>query len=134
MLPNRPTQTGCDKFLKGISEPRDAGRSIAPILGLFGGSRRKIRMRRPRFALLREASKAPQMDAQECVEMQHDNQAVELIIADIVADKCKTAAAIRNALLGAQLRSTPDSSFAANGFALPGKNEVAVPLFHNDSR
>jgi hypothetical protein len=65
---------------------------------------------------------APQTDAQECMEMQHDNQAVEQITADIMAGKYKTAADVRDALLGARLWATPDPSFAANGFALPGKN------------
>ena len=46
---------------------------------------------------------APQTDAQKCAEMQHDNQAVEQITADILAGKYKTAAAVRDALLDARL-------------------------------
>jgi hypothetical protein len=62
---------------------------------------------------------APQKAAQKFAEMQHDNQAVELITAGILAGKYKTAAAVRDALPGARLRAAPDPSFAANGFSLP---------------
>jgi len=63
---------------------------------------------------------APQTASQKCAQMQHDNQAVEQIAADILAGKYKTAAVVRDALLGARLWATPDPSFASNGFKLPG--------------